>query len=796
MTVYHFDFAADRWEIALQIEADRMRNTRIDEKHEFAQEKGAVISELNGGEDQPWDLEFKRMLTLLYPPGSPYHHPVIGDAAHVRAATAEIIKRHYDKWYHPNNASLIVVGGFDPAKAEPRIRELFSPIPRQDLPARRPYVPRPPRTELARIEFPSKFDVPRLLVGYNTTTVLDADDAALDVIQRVLAGGKTSRLYKKLVEEERVAAEVDASNMTGKLPGWFGVEVELLQGKDRAKAEALAFAELEKLTKEPVSEAELTRARRKILANFVFGRESVHNLADSLARASVYTDGGDAVAYYQTYLNRVAALTPADLQRVGAKYFQKNNAGIVWSVPPAGEKKGAAPGGRADFARRANRTTRAPEPAGGGAGGFSLTAAKKTVLPNGLTLITLEDHRLPMVVATAAVRDVTLREPADKAGVAALIGELLEEGTTDHTGEQIATLVADTGGSLNFSANGGSMKFLTPDADLGLSLLFECLTRPTFPQDAFDRQKEAQLSTIADSETQPKTKARQLFAKLVYGEHPFGRPTLGTKETVGKLTPADCKAFHAAAYAPNATVVVVAGDFKSADLTKRVEELTKGWKKADLAAVNPPAPKLPEMVTERIVSDKSAAQVHVYAGHLGVTRKDPDYYKLLVMDNVLGVGPGFTDRLSSTLRDRQGLAYTVNASIANSAGTQPGTFTGYIGTFPDKYVLVRDSFVKEVARIRDEPPTAQEVEDAKKYLLGSLPFKVSTLSGVAGQLLTAEQQGLGFDFLDRYRAEVAATTPADVQAVARKHLHPRALTVVAVGPIGPDGAPLAGGKKK
>ncbi len=791
MTVYHFDFAADRWEIALQIEADRMRNTRIDEKHEFKQEKGAVVAELKGGEDQPWGLEYKRILALLYPPGSPYHHPVIGTEAHVRAATAEVIKRHYDKWYHPNNASLVIVGGFDPAKTEARVRELFGAIPRQDLPARKPFAAHAPRQAPARTEFASKFDVPRLLLGYNTTTVLEADDPALDVLQRVLADGKTSRLYRKLVEDERIAAEVDAGNYTGKLPGWFAVNVELLQGKDRAKAEALVFAEMEKLAKEPVSEVELSRARRSILANFVFGKESVHNLCDSLARASVYTDGGDAVAFYQTYLNRVAALTPADLQKAAAKYFQRNNASVVWSIPPDDEKKSAAPGSsRTSFSRHPSRQDAA------GSGGFSLSAAKKTVLPNGLTLILLEDHRLPMVVARAAVRDATLREPADKAGIATLVGDLLEEGTANYTGDQIAALIADTGGSLDFSSGGGSLKVLTPDTDLGLKLLFECLAKPTFPQDAFDRQKEQQLSSIADAETQPRAKAKQVFNALVYKDHPFGRPSLGTQATVEKLTAADAKAFHAAAFAPNATIVVIAGDFKADEMAKRVEALTRDWKKADLKPVDAAVPAKADAVTERIVSDKSAAQVHVYIGHLGVTRQDPDYYKLLVMDNVLGVGPGFTDRLSSTLRDRQGLAYTVNASISGSASNQPGAFTGYIGTFPDKFVLVRDSFVKEVVRIRDEAPTAQEVDDAKKYLLGSLPFKFGTLSAVAGQLLTAEQYGLGFDFLDRYQKEVAAVTPADVQAVARKHLDPRGLVIVAVGPIAADGSPLAAPPKK
>src|SRR5262249_46729273 len=161
-----------------------------------------------------------------------------------------------------------------------------------------------------------------------------------------------------------------------------------------------------------------------------------------------------------------------------------------------------------------------------------------------------------------------------------------------------------------------------------------------------------------------------------------------------------------------------------------------------------------------------------------------------VMDYVLGTGAGFTDRLSSTLRDRQGLAYTVSANITHSASTQPGTFTGYIGTFPDKFIWVRDGFFKEIGRLRDEPPSKQEVDDGKQSLLGSLPFRFTTLSAVAGELLEVERYGLGFDHLEKYRKAIDAVTPEQVQEVAKKYLDPKRLAVIAVGPIDAEGKPL------
>lgn len=795
MTVYHFDFASDRWQSALEIEADRMRNIRIDEKHEFQQEKGAVIAELDGGEDNPWDLEYKTILPLLWPKDSPYSHPVIGQREHVRGATAEIIKRHYDKWYHPNNASLIVVGGFDADEALKKIKALFGSIPKGDLPPRKKPTFFPERKEVVRKEFDSKFDVPRMMLGFNTVVVGTPEDPILDVIQNILAGGKTSRLYRKLVEDDRIASDVSAGNYAGRYPGWFAINVELLQGKDRKKAEELTFAELEKLAKEPVSDAELARARRKILASYIFSRESVHSLADAISRASTYPDGEDVGKFFEKYLDIVLKVSKDDIQRVAKKYLDRNQAAIVWSVPVE-EKKGPEEkkggGGRIGYDRTPKREGDRSRAEAGGGDGFSLAAAKRVVLPNGLTVILLEDHRMPIVVGSLEIADVRLREPEEKLGVATLMGNLLEEGTAKHTGKEISALIEDTGGALSTGSSGGSFKVLTPDTDLGLGLLFECIQTPTFPQDAFERMREQQLSSIADAERQPRTRANLLYHSTVYGKHPYARPTLGKKEIVEKLTVDDVKAFHKAAFAPNFSTLAIVGDFKSDEMLKKIEALTKDWKKSDLDKPKVETPPKPVGV-EKLVSDANAAQVHMFIGHLGVTRDNPDYYKLLVMDNVLGVGPGFTDRLSANLRDRLGLAYTVNASITNSAGKVQGAFTGFVGTFPDKFLDVKFGFLKEVNKIRDEAPSKQEVDDAKKYLLGGLPFRFSSMSSIAAELLAAERYGLGFDYLEKYRKEVEAVTPEDVQAMAKKYLDPKSLTLVAVGAIDKDGKPL---KKK
>ncbi|HEV3263566.1 MAG TPA: pitrilysin family protein [Gemmataceae bacterium] len=783
-TIYYFDFAADRWEAALGVEADRMRNLRIDERHEFEQEKGAVIQELQRDEDAPWDLEQKAILPLLFGGKSPYGHPVIGQRQHVRRATAAVIKAHYDKWYHPNNAALVVVGGFDPDKTLAKIKKLFGPIPRAGLPPRKP-ARTVERTTPVHHEFPSQFPVPRMLMGFNTVRSGDPDYYPLDVIQALLSGGKTSRLYRKLVEGEEVAGEVGNSNSAGRYPGWFSVQVQLLKGKDRAAAEKLVLAELKRLRDEPVGDAELKRVKRNLLANFIFAQEGVHNLAATIARDVTTND----LEFLKTYLPRIAAVTAKDVQATARKYFEPGQRVVVWSVPGTpGEREKVKGESNSEQRRGKDRLSPSRRTAGEQ---FSLKDVRRVVLDNGLTLLLFENHRLPIFVADAFVRDTRLLEPGDKAGVAALTGRLLDEGTARHSGQDIAVMIEDVGGSLSLHQAGGSVRVLTPDRDLGLGLLFECLTRPAFPRQAFARERQRLLSEIDDAEQEPDSRALMVYRALVYGKHPYGRPQLGYHKTVEELTPADCRKLHQRLFVPDKSVVAVVGDFDSKEVIDEITRLTRSWKKEHLARPDPPQIDKPKQFTQKIVTMPGAAQLHFFMGQAGIRRDNPDYYKLLVMDYVLGTGTGFTDRLSSRLRDRQGLAYTVEANITRTAAEEPGVFTCYIGTDPENFGRVKQIFLEELTRLRKEPPEPAEVEDAQKYLLGSLPFEFTTDAGIAAQLVSVERYHLGFDYLDDYRKKVAAVTPEDVQTVARQYLDPGRMILVAAGAVDKKGRPLA-----
>ena len=797
LTVYHFDFAADRWDTALAIEADRMRNTRIDAKHEFELEKGAVIEELRMNEDEPWDLEYKAILPLLFEDG-PYGHPVIGEAAHVRAATAQVITDFYNRWYQPNNASIIIVGGFDPDLAMNKIRELFEPIPKAELPARRE-AKIVTRSEPVRKHVDSKFAQPRLLIGFNGVKLGEPDDFVLDVISQILSGGKTSRLYRKLIEELEIASDTSSRNQAGRYPGWMAIDVELLPEQSLAQAEAVVIAELERLAKEPVSDMELARARRQIAAGQIFYYEDIHELADALA----FGAAAEQPDYYGKYLANIVKVNAADVQRVAAKILDPKKRVVVTSaaksvaLKPDGEVRRTVgvssarnyPDG-SQTRHRAWREKSPPTTAPQKIEAFDLAHAQRHVLPNGLTLLLLENHRLPIFVAAAEVNHIRLLEPENKMGVAALTGRLLSEGAGKLTGEQIADQIEAVGGALSMHSTGGEIKVLSSDRDLGLRLFFDCLLKPTFDNDAFEREKTRLIADRDDDEHQASTLAMQRFRELTFGSHPFARPSEGTAASVSKLQREDCIAFHAATFVPSNTVITLVGDFDSSAILAQVKALTANWKSQAVEVPKPAAPMLPVKVDERIITMADSSQLQVLMGHVGVRRSNPDYYKLLVLDNVFGTGPGFTSRLSARLRDRQGLAYSVGGAIARSADLEPGVFLCSIGTEAKNFKLVREQIIEEIHKLRDEKPTAQEVEDAKAYLLGSMPFNMTTTHGASAMLLMMERHQLGPTYLDDYRKAITAVTPDDVQAMAKKYLHPDRLVIVAAGAVNSRGEVL------
>ena len=405
----------------------------------------------------------------------------------------------------------------------------------------------------------------------------------------------------------------------------------------------------------------------------------------------------------------------------------------------------------------------------------------RRVLDNGLVCLAARNPTAPTFAAVASMLVDQRMEPKAKAGLGQLMGACLDEGTLKHSGDDLAEIVEGFGGALDGGMSGGSITAPLSQLKKALPLLAEMLQVPSFPRKALERVRASTRSDIKGDLEEPRTVAFLKFKELCYGEHPYARPAKGTLRTIAKVTRDDLVQFHRTWFGPGRAVVAASGDLEVEQMLDLLEKTFGRWRQpiAEVPTV-PAAPRPTAQV--RVHLPMAREQVHVYLGHPGIRRTDPDFYVLSVMDHVLGTGPGFVDRISKKLRDEQGLAYTVSASITNTAGYEPGHFAAYIGTSPAQVDQAIAGFLEEIRRIRQEAPSAEEVKTVQDYLTGSFVLGLERNANLASYLVRCERYQLGLDFLERYPDIIRAVTPEQVRAVAEKHLDPEHYVLVTAGP--------------
>lgn len=412
---------------------------------------------------------------------------------------------------------------------------------------------------------------------------------------------------------------------------------------------------------------------------------------------------------------------------------------------------------------------------------------ERVVLPNGLVLLVSESHSTPSISISAIVRAGSRFEADEKAGLASLAVELIEEGTTTRSSQQIAEAIDSTGGHLmtlgDYQSSRLAVVSLSKDFELVLDIGSDLLMNAVFPEDKVRQQIERRAAQIVSRLDVPRTQASDIFNEIIFRGTPQHRPAVGYEATVRRLSRSGIEEFYRRYYVPNNAALAIAGDIDTKETIERVKTALGKWEAArDFALPDVPRPSLDAQPVEKYVS-ASKEQMNVFIGHVGIERKDPDYHALLVMDTILGSSPGFTSRIPRILRDEQGLAYSTFANITSSAGVDPGRFVAYIGTAPANLDRARAGLRSEITRIVEEGVTEEELEIAKSYLTGSFVLRFQRNGQVAEFMLEAETYGLGFDYLEKYPELIRAVTAEHVTRVTRRHIHPERLTTVVVGPV-------------
>jgi zinc protease len=408
--------------------------------------------------------------------------------------------------------------------------------------------------------------------------------------------------------------------------------------------------------------------------------------------------------------------------------------------------------------------------------------AHREVLPNGIVLLVAERPAVPIVAVRVFTRAGATLDPPDKAGLASLTGATLTRGTATRTGPELDAAIEFVGGSIEAGAGRDgltvSVAVLKKDLDLGLTLLREVVLTPAFPEAEVKRKAGEIQAAIKRSEESPETVAARALAPLVYGSHPYARPVEGTVASVGTLTRDDVVAFHRERVRPDTAIVAMVGAVTVDEARRAIQQQLGSWKApAGAAPAVPDVPPMPAPQERTITRDLT--QATVLMGRQAIRQTDPDYFPLAVASYILGGGSA--SRLYDRVRDTGGQAYSVYSYV--SPARHGASFVVGTQTRTDEVPKVLDVIRAELVRMTRDRVSDRELELAKSYLIGSFPLRLDTSAKMADFLVAIESNGLGLDYADRYRANIARVTAADVQRVAAAFFPPDTFSRVVVGKV-------------
>jgi zinc protease len=450
-----------------------------------------------------------------------------------------------------------------------------------------------------------------------------------------------------------------------------------------------------------------------------------------------------------------------------------------------------------------------PPPAGPESS-FKPPKPKRFKLKNGLEVMLVEFHDLPLVDFNLMIKTGGAANPVDRAGLADLTAHMLDEGTKTRSALAIADQVAALGATLStgstWDASNVSLSALTKNLEPAIALFADVVVNPSFEPKEFERVRDNLLTAITRRKDSPPTVANLALTRLLYGQkHPYGWPMAGVEASIKKLTPADLRGFYDKYYHPNNAALLVAGDTTEKELRGKLDAAFAKWRSKGAAAPKLPAPDGAAATTRVFLVDKAdAPQSSIRVGLIGIERKSPDYFPVTVMNLILGGG---FYRLDLNLREGKGWTYGARSTVDSRRAPGPwsagGEFVALHTADSVKEIL------KELASMRDADVTDVELARAKDQIIKSFPARFATRANVAAQLAELAVFGLPDSYVTDYTKKIAAVTKDDVRRVARKYLDPNHLTIVVVGdrktlaePLGKvapleerdlDGNPLASG---
>ena len=798
-TNYYEVIPANHLQRLLWAESERMGTLVVDEAN-FKSERSVVEEELR---QRVLAQPYGRLFTLYVPEATykvhPYHRPGIGSISDLDAATLDDVRAFHQEYYRPDNAALIIVGNFDEAQLDAWVDKYFGPLKPPKLAMQKVTAVEPPRTGPGVYDgYGPNVPLPALAITWLGPKASDPDAPALKVLDAILSGGKSARLYDSLVYEKRIATEVYSNADLPQQPGAFMVGAVMASGHNLQEGEAALLADVARLRASPPSEAELAEAKNELVAGKLRERETIDGRGFALGYALRIQ--GDA-AKANTELADLQAVTAADVQRVAQKYLDPQRRMTIRYRPESERPKGQAPAAEPTppktvakyvgpaYALAPPGQRQAPPPIGTPVQPVLPTPAERT-LANGLRVIVARSSDLPLVTAELTIKTGAWADPSGLAGATGMTAGMLTEGTTTRSAQEIARQVEalganlDTGSSLEDSSV--TLNVMPDKLETAMPIMADVARNPAFKPEELERQRQLALDSLQVAYQEPGSIAGYAAGPVVFGGTPFGHVASGTPDSIAKLKPEDLAAIHRAWFRPDNAILVLTGDISAEQGFALAERTFGDW--ATPSAPLPAAPTISPKLAPRVVAIDlpGTGQASVNVLKPGIARSDPAYYTGVVANTVLG--GGYSARLNEEIRVKRGLSY--GASSRLSANRTTGLFLATAQTKNESAPQVLSLIDAQMKSLLGAPPTAAELAARKSVLVGGFGRGLATTDGLANILGNYALYGVPLDEITRYTAKVEGVSAADVQAFAGKMFDPTNASVVVVGDAKSFAAPL------
>ncbi|MBV8081344.1 MAG: insulinase family protein [Candidatus Eremiobacteraeota bacterium] len=792
-TYFYESFHKEELESALQIEADRMVNAAMDPV-QLAAENVVVLAELENADNDPAEL-LDEQVEATAMVAHQYHWPTIGWKSVVETfgSRRDLVYDFYSHHYAPQNAVLVITGDVDADAALALVHKYFDGVPAR------------PVNALGRIVEPAQHGVRRInLRGIGSADQVElafhvpgaySDEAyALRVLDGILTGGESARLYDALVGGYYVST-LNATPNDSVDPYIYTIDATLEPWVTPDDARAVVERELRKLAAKNVTDAELRKAKKQVIAAYVFQHDGIENLAQWLARWQAWTgdwrnDG--------RFADRINAVTAGQVRDVARRYLNPDNMTIGTFTTSNAKttslrRTPSEPVARLQRNDRRNHMRRrdtaaaigssSPAPAGGSA---TPNTPARFVLDNGLVLIIAENHVSASAVIEIDTAAGSQYDPSQKPGLAALTQEMTLHGTVGKPAEAWQDSLDSLGATLDTALHVGVASLISQtmsqDEPKTMALLADAILHPAFDGDELSAAKAQLIDERRGAVADPSIVAHdQLFRELYPSSNPWSRPSGGTIGGLMSSKRADVLRFYRAHYGPNDTVIVVAGDVDTATVRTQVAGLFGRWQRVRVEAGSRlSGPEPPPATRRKDVVIHGSAQVEVDAGGPGVVVSSPDYDAAKLMNFVLG-GDTLLSKMLHQAREVDGYVYNIGSQFVDSpAGGGPWNME-----FGARRADVNKVLAEAAAQMRALQQDGISEADLAEYRRLAVDAAVTgelTNLGWAEDLMHDELLGLGPDYTQRLPAIYSAITPAQIQSVAQKYLVPDRLTISTAGP--------------